>query len=254
MIITKDYCYSGIYCIINIKNGNKYIGSSKNITSRLSKHTALLRHNKHENAHLQNAWNKYGEEYFDFYVLEKCDVSLLTEREQFYISTLNPAYNITKEVVRLIMSDESRHKMSKTRKERMMTGEIKCYQSIEIHQYDLDGNYITSYPTIKEACQKVNVHFTSIKRYLDGLYKKGGGYLWSLTKVDKMEPYYRIKKDNSYFCKPVKVEYDNKTLLFNSIKECAEYFGVTQSCIQHTLKHSGIYRYKYKISFHTAVS
>lgn len=47
--ISKDLNYSGIYCIINIYNSKRYIGSSKNIRKRLWGHRAELRHNKHDN-------------------------------------------------------------------------------------------------------------------------------------------------------------------------------------------------------------
>ena len=50
--ITNDLTVSGIYCIINLKNGKRYIGSSKNVRQRLWSHRAELRHNKHENPHL----------------------------------------------------------------------------------------------------------------------------------------------------------------------------------------------------------
>lgn len=73
--------FSGIYCIINIKNNKCYIGSTKYISSRLWKHRSLLRNKKHDNQHLQNAWNKYGEDNFDYYIVEKCNIELLEERE-----------------------------------------------------------------------------------------------------------------------------------------------------------------------------
>ena len=50
--ITNDLTVSGVYCIINLKNGKRYIGSSKNMRQRLWSHRAELRHNKHENPHL----------------------------------------------------------------------------------------------------------------------------------------------------------------------------------------------------------
>ena len=71
--ITKELKVSGIYCIENIINHKTYIGSSKNIYQRLLKHFALLRHNKHQNPHLQSAWDKYGESNFRWFVLELCD-------------------------------------------------------------------------------------------------------------------------------------------------------------------------------------
>ena len=59
---------SGIYKIVNKVNGKYYVGGSKNIHKRWLEHKGLLRRNIHDNGHLQNAWNKYGEATFDFIV------------------------------------------------------------------------------------------------------------------------------------------------------------------------------------------
>ena len=56
----------GIYQIKNIINNKSYIGQSTDINKRIAKHKASLRHNKHNNSHLQNAYNKYGEDKFVF--------------------------------------------------------------------------------------------------------------------------------------------------------------------------------------------
>ena len=55
---------AGIYKIINILNGKVYIGSAKNFQHRWSRHVSALNLDKHENLHLQNAWNKYGSSNF----------------------------------------------------------------------------------------------------------------------------------------------------------------------------------------------
>lgn len=87
----------GIYQIKNIKNNKFYIGSTSGMfISRYYSHRTKLRYNRHENDHLQNAWNKYGEKNFKFVVLEQCDTDKRFEREQHYIDTLNPEYNILK--------------------------------------------------------------------------------------------------------------------------------------------------------------
>jgi group I intron endonuclease len=45
----------------------------------------MLRHNiPKENRHLQNSWNKYGEENFEFIILEQCKKEFLTSFEQSY--------------------------------------------------------------------------------------------------------------------------------------------------------------------------
>src|ERR1700733_3463740 len=77
---------SGIYQILNIVNGKFYIGSAVNIYKRLLTHRAMLDINKHDNIHLQAAWNKYGEESFTFGIVEFVeDKSKLIEREQYWI-------------------------------------------------------------------------------------------------------------------------------------------------------------------------
>jgi group I intron endonuclease len=62
---------SGIYKIINLVNNKFYVGSSVNLRTRKAKHFSELRHNKHNNRYLQNAWNNYGEDNFIFVVVEE---------------------------------------------------------------------------------------------------------------------------------------------------------------------------------------
>mgnify|MGYP000886959842 CR=1 FL=1 len=66
----------GVYQIVNKLNGHKYIGSSINIWTRWGRHLSDLRKNKHDNNYLQNAWNKYGEDNFEFGVLLFCDAAV----------------------------------------------------------------------------------------------------------------------------------------------------------------------------------
>lgn len=59
-----------IYKIINLVNDKFYVGSTTNKKVRFRQHRKLLRGNRHHCKHLQAAWNKYGEEKFDFRVVE----------------------------------------------------------------------------------------------------------------------------------------------------------------------------------------
>lgn len=72
----------GIYKIQNKTNGKFYIGSSVDVKGRFYNHKAQLRRNIHDNQHLQNAWNKYGEVSFDFTVLKECPNDTLIIEEQ----------------------------------------------------------------------------------------------------------------------------------------------------------------------------
>jgi group I intron endonuclease len=87
----------GVYKIINLVNHFTYVGSSVNLRRREKSHFKCLKLNKHVNKHLQNSYNKYGENSFAFEILEcVIDVAKLIEREQYYIDVLNPEYNICK--------------------------------------------------------------------------------------------------------------------------------------------------------------
>jgi group I intron endonuclease len=77
---------SGIYKITNTVNGNFYIGSSSNIRKRKEKHFRYLRKGGHENKHLQNAFNKYGEEAFIFEVIKLVEQSQLLQEEQILLN------------------------------------------------------------------------------------------------------------------------------------------------------------------------
>ena len=89
----------GIYKITNIKNGKYYIGSSKDIINRLSKHFSELKSDSHRNKHLQSSYNKYGLDSFKSEIIEVCLIQDIIAREQYYIDQGNWAmmYNKTKQ-------------------------------------------------------------------------------------------------------------------------------------------------------------
>ena len=115
---------SGIYCIENLVTNKKYIGQSINIDDRWYKHKHELNHNTHDNDYLQNAWNKYGEKEFVFYILEYCDIDKLDEKENYYIEyykTLDRDYGYNLKTGGQnggsIVSDYVRNKLSNSLKE-----------------------------------------------------------------------------------------------------------------------------------------
>lgn len=83
-----------IYCVTNIENGKKYIGSTKNFKIRKRQHLTLLRKGQHHSRYLQHAFDAYGEDAFDWGVLEQCKNSELIVREQYYYSLIEPEYNM----------------------------------------------------------------------------------------------------------------------------------------------------------------
>lgn len=87
---------SCIYIIENKINHKVYIGRTSNKTKRFSKHKTLLSKNIHPNKHLQNAWNKYGKNNFDFIVHTYANISdlPLLEEQVLKLYDKNMTYNI----------------------------------------------------------------------------------------------------------------------------------------------------------------
>jgi group I intron endonuclease len=74
----------GIYKITN-PNGKVYIGQSNNIERRFEEHKNIKFSNQIK---LKNSILKYGLENHTFEILEECDMSIIDEREIYWISFL----------------------------------------------------------------------------------------------------------------------------------------------------------------------
>lgn len=86
----------GIYQIKNKINNKSYIGSSSRLKFRWNRHLTDLKCNVHHSLALQRAFHKYGYDNFEFIILENCEENKLLEKEQYYLDTLKPEYNICK--------------------------------------------------------------------------------------------------------------------------------------------------------------
>jgi len=82
-----------IYAIENLENGKVYIGSTtRPWHRRWIEHCSKLRHGRHGNAHLQHAWDYYGENAFEFVVVEDCiPGDELIEAEQYWLDRARAA-------------------------------------------------------------------------------------------------------------------------------------------------------------------
>lgn len=181
---------SGIYQITNLVNMKSYVGSSIDIKHRFRAHRFHLKHNKHCNAHLQNAWNKYGEESFEFKILHKCEVKDLLSYEQKFIDQIKPQYNIrtlASSNYGVKYSAESKAKMSLTRLGKHHTLEAKQKISVgsiakarPVHSIDPNNGLITEYISVTQAVEagfNRNLIYLAIKRS-----RRHRQLYWSYTK------------------------------------------------------------------------
>lgn len=190
---------SGIYQIQNIFNSKKYIGSSYNLSQRKTEHFRKLKLSCHENGHLQNAWNKYGENAFVFEIIEYCDPDQLLIREQWYLDNWNPEYNIYKTAYSgagYKHTDESKEKMRKNAKPvwKDKLGSLhpafgkpswllgafgeKHPRSKPVIAINIQTGVSTIFGSLSDASKKLKIRRSDISSCLTHKQKTAGGYKW----------------------------------------------------------------------------
>ena len=123
----------GVYKIKCLCTGKRYFGSTVNFENRKRQHFEDLRGNKHVNRYLQRAFNKYGEDNFEFIQLLNCSKEDLLFYEQLFLDALNPGdFNICKKAesrLGVSMTEETRQKLSNSLKGRKVwnKGVKNCY-------------------------------------------------------------------------------------------------------------------------------
>lgn len=202
-----------IYKITNLINNKVYIGqTSRTIATRWSQHknSSLT-----VDTHLYRAMRKYGIENFIIEPIE--ETVLLNEREIYWISYYNSfekGYNMTqggegfgrqmdydlllKEWNNgLTLTDISnktghapKHIRAALQSQGVSTEEIKQRglkiaaqkHSIDVYQFDLDGNFIQHFQSIREAGHCVNCNPTNILNCCNQKALSAAGFLWSYNK------------------------------------------------------------------------
>lgn len=164
----------GIYKITNTINNKCYIGKSMRVFKRWYEHKAHLRKNKHINIYLQNAWNKYGEDVFDFKVIEICEEKDLKEREIYWMGYYNSLYKEWG----YNLSDESKKGVDINKGERNK-------EYIKIYQISMENELIKVHDSIIDAALHINIDAHQLGKKLWGnkasknsLVNSYKGYCW----------------------------------------------------------------------------
>ncbi len=134
----RDLGKIGIYQIKCLITSKLYIGhTKKSFYSRYKSHYMKLKTNNHRAYHyLQNSWNKYGSENFEFSILEVCSEENCTIREAYWIDYYKSyerkfGYNINKYPMKSpILTKESKEKMINSLKEGYKSGRISLNKGI----------------------------------------------------------------------------------------------------------------------------
>ena len=239
----------GIYQIKNQVNNKIYIGSSVNIKQRIAKHYALLRHDRHNNEHLQNAWSKYGEKNFSWSIIELCSEDLLLDLEQWYIDILKPEYNIQPSTTHTIHAKETKIKLSKATSKAFEEGRLRKTTKT-IYEYDLAGNFIREWNSLTEAAETLGLFIDKISNCLHGKSRHTKGHRWSLERLPYLPPvklngwYGEKAKSQRHYL--VKISDEEKLYLFDSNIDAAEYFGCFHGTVSVAIRKQIPFLKKYK--------
>ena len=141
----KNKC--GIYLIEIDKH--KYVGSSVDLSMRLSNHRGLLINNKHKNKFMQSCYNECTEINIYYSILEYCDKSERLEKERDWIIELNADLNMVKDPSTMFNCPST----SKT-----------------VYQYDLSGKYIGEFISTNEASRILNLDQNTIAKCASNNY------------------------------------------------------------------------------------
>jgi group I intron endonuclease len=77
-----------VYLITNVISGKVYVGQTVSPRERWVKHVWDLNNQRHQNSHLQRAWERYGADAFTFSIIEECTCDLLDKTEQQWMDRL----------------------------------------------------------------------------------------------------------------------------------------------------------------------
>lgn len=173
---------SGIYWIKNKITNLMYIGSSKDIGSRIIKHFSQLRRGNHPNHLMLADYNKYGQNVFNFGVFEFTENDLfIKERDYQRQYKLEELYNL--QIKDTHRSDAQRLSCKISNKEIHKSIEyktkMKLLKSNRIGKFEEStGTLLETFESSEEVCAKYNIAKSTLLGCCNGSKKRALGFIW----------------------------------------------------------------------------
>lgn len=243
----------GVYLILNLITGDSYIGSSKSIYYRIGRHKCDLIKDRSGNRNMQASWNEHGRGAFLVQVLELCKEEELLIREQHYIDTMKPIFNITKDVIHKSVAEESKILISNTLKKRCEEG-METYRQQhkwrEVQQYDYKGNLLFEYSSAGNAAKSLGFERNTVLQGCKDYSLHRRGFQWKYKDSEKEILVFSFPlKDVSSNSKILKVVKDSDILFYPSMDSASISLGIStksiRTCLQDPKKNKNNYYFYY---------
>lgn len=141
-MVKKIEPVSGIYLISIIRPGRLplyYVGQTIQMNRRMVYHRKTLKAGRHDNDHLQKAYNKYGIGSLLIEILELCSSAVIDDVEQWWLDemhgherVMNIAKNATSPNRGRTFGPETRAKVSKALQQRVVTDSARAATSLRM--------------------------------------------------------------------------------------------------------------------------
>lgn len=199
-----------IYFIKNKITNKYYIGETIDYKERISHHFSDLKNNTHHSYKLQNAFNTYGIDNFEWGAVEEVDDENRFEKEIYYIEkycSYTDGYNETS------------------------GGDCPGYEKLckTVYCYNLDGtSKHLSFSSGREASRVLGIHQSSVQKICKGekksaTDKNGEWYRFSYEDVESLPPL-KHRNGNAKYVAQYDIE-GNFIQMFDSAADVNRYFG-----------------------------
>jgi hypothetical protein len=225
-----------IYALIDPRtNQVRYVGKTINPQTRKYQHVSERLIFNHYKSRWILTLHKLGLRPI-FKILEICPLSNFEDRETYYISLYKSKA--------LTNSDDSGQGNKNRRRELI---ENANYKSRIVYQFDLDGNFITEYKSVREAARKLKLDHANISRVCNNIYKHTNGYIFT---YDKNQNIYIINKPNAIKKSVVEINEIGEVInKWKSIMDCSRDTGLDSGNISRVcssiLKHIKKRKFKF---------
>lgn len=218
-MISTEITY--IYLLIDPRDKSvRYVGKTSNPRYRLSGHITECK--KEEVLHRRAKW-----------IRTLLRENLKPEIKFIKICPLENFVVIESEYIKKYKSDKLTNSDETGQGNKNRIKEVIDRQSKKsgrvVYQYDLDGNFIAEFITVRRAAIQLGLSHSNIARCCNGISKHAGGYIFRYEKSEIVD---KVINPNAVQKKVIEIDYNGDTIgEWPSIMECSRSTGIDNSHI-----------------------